>query len=295
MLNRAGRVVIVEGAPAEADSADGARIVVTGAEIAGLARLLAVVDGGSGEQCLCDGGPTILVQDVRGELIARWTLHHWSALRGLGRGDADLRDGPALTAWLAERGLTGSLEARSFQAELEAEEERRRLRWVRAAPGGLAVHYAALDVSRPSGHDRRAWTAGLRNAEARLAAAVRRAHPDGTERILALLAWAGAPVRESTGGLKWYDLTVQRHLLAEDPGLLLAALVTRPPSRAQLDGAAALFASHEWTGAHGEELPEPLRTMLVEHILADGTDPLRFRLRHGAYGVGRPAGPDAAG
>ncbi|AUY53675.1 hypothetical protein [Streptomyces sp. CB01881] len=125
--------------------------------------------------------------------------------------------------------------------------------------------------------------------EERLAALTRLRHPEATERIRALLAWAGVPAREATGGLKWYDLAVQRQLLAEGPDLVLTALVARPPSPAQLDGAAGLFSSTEWTEAHGRQLPEPLRSTLIGHIEADGTEPMRFRLRHGYYGAERTA------
>ncbi|MFI0446799.1 hypothetical protein [Actinomadura sp. 6N118] len=113
VLNRAARVVLVEGSPDQVDSADLARTVVTGADIADLAGLLAIVDGGTGDRCRCSGWPTILIHDVHDELIACWTLHHQDSIRGVGDCDADLRDGPALTAWLAERGLTGSQQAKA--------------------------------------------------------------------------------------------------------------------------------------------------------------------------------------
>jgi len=287
VLNRADRVVIAEGPPAEADSADVARIVVTGAEIAELAQVLAIVDGGTGSRCLCNGWPTIMVYDVGGELIACWTLHHQSGLRGIGDCDADLRNGPALTEWLAERGLTRSREVQAGLAVQEAAEDRRRLRWLQAAPAGLRD--AAMDVCDPPGRDLETWSGRLRNAKARLAALARHGYPDEIERIRVLLAWAGIPARESTGGLKWYDMAVQQQLLAEDPDLVLTALAARPPSPAQLDGAAELFASPEWTGAHGKQLPEPLRSMLIGHIRADGTGPMRFRMRHGYYGAERSA------
>lgn len=282
VLHRAGRVVIVEGPPEQTDSADLTRIVVTGAEIADLAQLLAIVDGGTGDRCRCRGWPTIMVHDVHGELIARWTLHHQSGLRGLGDSDADLRDGPALTEWLAKRGLTGSREAQSARATHEAEADRRRTRWIQAAPAGLSD--AATDVAHPPGRALEAWSRRLHDAKDRLATIIRRCYPDGVTRIRVLLAWAGISSRESTGGLMWYDTAVQQLLLAEDPDLILAAITTRSASPAQLDGAAQLFACLEWTTAHGKQLPEPLRSLLIAHIQADGTDAMKFRMRHGYYG-----------
>jgi hypothetical protein len=285
VLDSAERVVIVEASPVEADSADLPRLTVTGAEIGELARLLAIVDGGTGDKCRCDGWPTITVYGTQGEPIARWTLHHQSGLRGLGDCDADLRDGPALTAWLAERGLTRSRWVQEELAREEAEEERRRTGWVRAAPEGLAQ--AAADVARPPGRDYEAWSDGRQHAGDRLAALVRQHHPDSGERIRLLLAWLGVSARRSSGGLKWYDMAVLRQLLAENPGLVLAACVETPLHPAQLDGAAELFSTVEWTKAQGRNLPEPLKSLLVEHIRADGTDAMRFRVNHGYYGAER--------
>ncbi|MCX5358571.1 hypothetical protein OG864_07665 [Streptomyces sp. NBC_00124] len=285
VLNRAGHVVIVEGPRDAVDRADVARTVVSGAEIADLARLLAIVDGGTGDRCRCMGWPTIMVHDMNGELLACWALHHQSGLRGLGDCDADLRDGPALTEWLAERGLTRSREVQSELAAQEAEADRRRTRWVLAAPAGLSD--AAADVAQPPERDHMAWSRRLQEAKDRLAALSRQRYPDGIERIRVLLAWAGIPSRESTGGLQWYDMALQEQLLSEDPALVLAAAATRPSSPDRLDGAAELFGSTKWTEAHGRGLPKPLRSMLGEHIQADGTDAMRFRMSHGYYGARR--------
>ena len=132
-----------------------------------------------------------------------------------------------------------------------------------------------------------AWSRRLQEAKDRLAALSRQRYPDGIERIRVLLAWAGIPSRESTGGLQWYDMALQEQLLSEDPALVLAAAATRPSSPDRLDGAAELFGSTKWTEAHGRGLPKPLRSMLGEHIQADGTDAMRFRMSHGYYGARR--------
>ncbi|WP_314254423.1 hypothetical protein [Streptomyces sp. DSM 40907] len=279
-------MVIVEGSPGEADPAGLTRLVVTGDEIADLARHLAIVDGGTGDRCRCNGWPTIMVHGPDGE-TARWTLHHQIGLRGVGNCDADLCDGPALTEWLAQRGLTESQEVQEGLAAEEAEAEQRRMRWIRAAPAGLAG--AAADVSRPPGRDDEAWSRQLDDAEGRLAALIRQHHPDATERIRALLAWAGTCSRESGGGSTWYDIAVLRQLHDESPGLVLAALAAHPPSQAQLDGASELFCTPEWTKAHDRHLPEPQRSMLIGHIQADGTDAMRRRLSWGYYGAERTA------
>lgn len=285
VLNRAAHVLIVEGPPDQVDSTDLRRLVVTGDEIADLARHLAIVDGGTGDRCRCNGWPTIMVHGPDGELTACWTLHHQTGLRGIGSCDADLRDGPALTEWLAQRGLTGSQDVQEMLAEEEAEAEQRRMRWIQAAPAGLAD--VAADVSRPPGRDDEAWSRQLDEAEGRLAALIRQHYPDAIERNRALLAWAGVRCRESTGGSMWYDMAVLRRIHAESPDLVLTALAARPPSPAQLDGASELFCTLEWTNAHDRQLPEPQRSMLIGHIQAVGTDTMRVRLSWGYYGAER--------
>ncbi|MCX5009740.1 hypothetical protein OG765_01885 [Streptomyces sp. NBC_00555] len=287
VLNRATRVVIVEESPDKVDSTDLTRLVVTGDEIADLARHLAIMDGGTGDRCRCNGWPTIMVHGPDGELTACWTLHHQTGLRGIGNCDADLRDGPALTEWLAQRGLTRSQDVQEMLAEEEAEAEQRRMRWIQAAPAGLAD--VAADVSQPPGRDDEAWSRQLDDARDRLAARIRQHYPDAIERIRALLAWAGICSRESTGGWKWYDMAVMRQLHDESPDLVLAALAAHPPSPAQLDGASELFCTVEWTKAHDRHLPEPQRSMLIGHIQADGTDTMRRRLSWGYYGAERTA------
>ncbi|MEU2180070.1 hypothetical protein [Streptomyces thermolilacinus] len=139
---------------------------------------------------------------------------------------------------------------------------------------------------RPPGPDHWAWSRELAAARDRLGALARSRHPDRGERVRHLLAWAGASARDGAGS-KWYETAVLHLLLAEGTGPVLDACTPTPLSPAQLDGCAELFATVEWTREQGGELPEPLRTRLVEHIHADGTDAMRFRVRHGYYGAGR--------
>jgi hypothetical protein len=79
--------------------------------------------------------------------IARWSLHHQAGIRGLGTCEADLRDGPALTDWLAERGLTRSRVVQQMLAQQATEAETRRREWVKAAPPDLAQPAQAAEAA----------------------------------------------------------------------------------------------------------------------------------------------------
>jgi hypothetical protein len=164
VLANSAEVLIVEAGPDELDRVDAARVVVTGDGIAGLARVLAVVDGGTGGRCRCPGWPTIVVSDADGRELARWTVHHQRSLGGLGDSDAELRDGAALTEWLAAHGLTGSRDAQLGLAREEAAFEARRVRWVAAAPAGLdRSPRRSRAVKRTPSSDWRTWScAGCR-------------------------------------------------------------------------------------------------------------------------------------
>ncbi len=112
---------------------DAPRITVTGPEIAELTRLLAV-GGMSTTRYMGWGQPTVLVLGPGGEELARWDLHGQERLRGPENHEAWLLDGPALTTWLADRGLTGPREEQEEAARDEILREERRVQWVRAAP-----------------------------------------------------------------------------------------------------------------------------------------------------------------
>lgn len=271
-LEGAARVLIIETTPDQLDRAGAARVSISGSELADLARLLAIVDGGTGDHCRCMGWPTILVFDAAEAEIAKWTLHHQSGLRGLGSCDADLRDGPALTAWLAAHGLTGSRDVQAMVARERLESERRRTRWVAAAPPGLTEAAEACSLRQ-------------QDAEELLGALFMDRYRDALERSRLLLAWAGFPARE-TDGTPWHETAAQRMLLREDPDVVFAALDDAGP--AELDGAAELFTSFGWTKDPQARpaLPEPLVEHLIAHVSATGTDPMKFRMRHG-YGAGR--------
>lgn len=271
ILARAARIEIIETSPDELDRTDTARIAVSGPDIGDLAQRLAIVDGGTGDHCRCLGWPTILVYNAKDDQIAQWTLHHQTGIRGLGSCDAELRDAPGLTEWLAERGLTGSHEMQLFLARQRAKDEQRRAAWVLVAPPGLAA--AAESASQRED-----------GAEARLAELVKQQYPDTNERVRTLLSWAGFPARHDDG-TPWYELAPQRILLGESTESIYEALTWTPPTPAQLDGAAELFTSFEWTGSSRAEIPEWLKLQLIAHVKASGTEPMRLRMHHG-YGKG---------
>lgn len=264
ILAGAAEVLIVEAPADEAGRADAARTVVTGADIEVLAGLLAVVDDGPEDLCRCRGWPTLVVRDASGAETATWTLHHQAGIRGLGEWDVDLRDGAALTDWLAGRGLTGSRAAQEALAKYVAEDEARRAAWLRAAPADLT---AAAEAAARGGQD----------DELRLADLVAHRYPDAERRIRMLVAWAGFPARYTTtmGGTPWAELAPERMLLTEPAETVFAALTAAPLTAEQLDGATELVTTMEWTAG----LPEPLRAQLLEHVTATGTEGMLLRMR----------------
>lgn len=82
-------------------------------------------------------------------------------------------------------------------------------------------------------------------------------------------------------------------LLKERPEAVFAALASRPPAPAQLDGASELFASLDWRQQRRPAVPQPLRSLLIGYVERAGTEPMKFRMRpgHGRSTDG-PAGPE---
>ena len=270
-LTLASEVMVIDAAPGDSWPDSAARFTVAGTQVADLAQLLAIVDGGTGDVCRCLGGPTFVLRGPAGEQVAQWTLHHGRNIRAVGNCDAELRDGPGVVRWLADHGMTGPLESERRLARQAAEDEERRAEWVAAAPRGLTE--AAEAASRRE-----------EGAEGRLADAVRREYPAEEDRVRVLLAWAGFPARHASG-TPWHELGAERMLLAEPPETVFAALAARPPLPAELDGAAELFTCLDWQKEPRPAIPPPLRSLLIAHVERTGTEPMKFRMRHG-YGHG---------
>ncbi|SDT26689.1 hypothetical protein SAMN04489716_3061 [Actinoplanes derwentensis] len=269
MLAQAAEVQIIETDGYDLDSQpDAPRIAISGEEIKELGRMLAIVDGGTGDHCRCPGFPTILLRDATGRQITHWSLHHQTMLRSVGNSDAELRDGAALTDWLADRGLVRSREIQLLLARYAAEEELRRASWVEVAPPDLTAVTEAVS-RREDG------------AEEHLVDLVYRRFADPVERIRVLAGWAGFPARyeTSTGGTPWYEQAPQRMLLTEPTEAIFRALASAPLTASQLDGAAELFTALEWEA----DIPDSLKSALIAHVTATGTGPMKFRMRHG-YG-----------
>jgi hypothetical protein len=91
------------------------------------------------------------------------------------------------------------------------------------------------------------------------------------------VAWAGFPPRQASG-TPWYELAPERMLLAEPTESIFEALMSAPLTPRQLDGAAELFTSMTWTRTPRADLPGPLRSSVIAHVTATGTDPMKFRL-----------------
>jgi hypothetical protein len=62
---------------------------------------------------------------------------------------------------------------------------------------------------------------------------------------------------------------------------IYAELAATPPTPAHLDGAAELFTCFEWAGSARAAIPGGLRSQLIAHVEATGTEPMKFRMRHG--------------
>ncbi|MEV6812588.1 hypothetical protein [Micromonospora sp. NPDC051296] len=86
------------------------------------------------------------------------------------------------------------------------------------------------------------------------------------------------------GGTPWYELAPERMLLTEPTESIFNALASASMTPRQLDGAAELFTSLEWIGSQHADIPESLRSVLIAHVTTTGTDPMKFRMRHG-YGA----------
>jgi hypothetical protein len=70
-------------------------------------------------------------------------------------------------------------------------------------------------------------------------------------------------------------------LLAEPTESIFNALISASLTPGQLDGAAELFTSLEWTRSRPADIPDSLRSLLIAHVTATGTDPMKFRMRDG--------------
>jgi hypothetical protein len=97
----------------------------------------------------------------------------------------------------------------------------------------------------------------------------------------AVVTWAGFPPRQTnTDGTPWYELAPQRILLAEPTESIFNALASASLTAGQLDGAAELFTSLEWTRSRRVDIPDSLNSLPIAHVTANGTDPMKFRMRH---------------
>jgi hypothetical protein len=116
------------------------------------------------------------------------------------------------------------------------------------------------------------------------AAVMPQIYPDQATRIRTLVAWAGFAARgEDREHAGRHETAPERMVRTEPPEAILHALLSAPLTSRQLDGTAELVTSSGWA----TPLPEALRVTLIAHVTSTGSEPMKFRMRHG-YGADRP-------
>lgn len=239
-------------------------------------RVLAIDETRAMGHCMCIGDPHLeLFEPGASAPAATIGVHHGFAIRwDVWKDDAHLADGMALLRWLAAHGAPQALQ-QAEEDERRANEEQRAWESWRAAcpaslrpmldemlgaedgPNGWAVFGgagAAVDKPPP------AWFA---RAEVALTAEI----PETTSRVLALFGWFGQGGRWS--GYSPYELLPQEFLSRVPTESLIAALLARPLTPAQLSGAARHFCCVRSPDCH---LPDSLRETFLRRALATGDE-----------------------
>jgi len=209
-----GRAVLVEVRTAA--SVDGLRVLTTAGRL-------------TGDVCRCPGGPTVVLRDVAGEILAGASIHGFGTVswdRSRWRNDLAVEDPAGLHLFLAEHGVADQLAAflAPLADRLDLHEGRPQFR-----PAGPAGHRylatrAVPDVLRPVLVAMTGQQAGdladarVEEIRRRLAAAM----PSPVEQARALLSWLG---RLSTPAeALWGEGALVRRLLAHlSPAEIAAA------------------------------------------------------------------------
>jgi hypothetical protein len=236
-----------------------------------LAGALQVFDGPMGH-CMCAGDPHLWLFEPGSEQpAATLGVHHGTGLRWDGWGsDAELCDGYALLAWLAEHGAPEALREVEEDAQRGVDHAEQRARWGEACPASLQPRLAHMigedsfeGFFLPPPGERPGW---LDAAEACLTGEL----PAVEERVRALLTWYGT-VQAWTGFASHEELPLL-FLRAYSTQQVVAALAGVELTGPLVDGAARLLAAAP--AADREAIPDALAATLVGYAFSAG-DPFR--------------------
>ncbi len=216
------------------------------ADLAELRNLLRI--GQSGRHCMCYGDHGIEVSGPEG-VRATLGLHHGSSIRWDPEwaSDAALVDGHRLLEWLAARGVEGPL--RNLEADRRRQEEAAKAaeRWRRGAPPCLAAIWDELSPRADAGFamfmpDGGGGASGRKTPPyvSRALGALKDAHPDERDQILALLGWLGAGAGPWSG-FPGYEAVAETLLSQYRPASVVAAVEAGEASPLQLRGAARIL------------------------------------------------------
>lgn len=266
LLAHVDRVRVTDGGMSDDKPLGEVLLDVSGAEhVRALVDALRIVeDPKTFGHCMClgDGALELFAGSHR---LATLGLHHGIAIRwGAWKHDAKLREVDPLLEWFTARGVHGPRER--FDAAREAARQRQRAAelWFEAMPRSLRPFW-------PERHDY-----GTK-ADPELAAALAEEFPDLILRAAVLFEWFGCGSGPWTG-YPSYESTPEL-LLLELPLESLVEAASEANDKA-LEGAARLFAGHSINRRHpgaSAALPEPLRRVMLERVLASGHEDNRSR------------------
>jgi hypothetical protein len=254
--------------------------------LAGVREALRIREGGPAFRCMCRGD--LAIELFRGrKALPAIGLHHGASIRLEDWGsDAELADGRAFFAWLADHGAPGFLEAYEQSLALQKEAEAIRSKWLQAAPPEARefIENIAPEALPPS-QERSACEPVMRALEA--------AYPEALDRIARLFAWYGS------GSGPWSGYPSYEHvadlLLAQhdfhDVISAVAAGLDRPEAET---GAARFIAIHARTRAERSlvsRIPEATRATLTARANETGIADNIERLARALNPPARPAAP----
>lgn len=219
--------------------------------------------------CMCLGDQTL--QLYAGETVtATIGVHHGSSIRWEAwKHDALLQNGRQLLTWLADRGVTGPLQAFEEDRRRSEEDHRAAAKWREAMPTGLLPFWGQMQVPAVT-HD-----------VAPLLRALEAAYPDPETRVLELFRWYGSGMGRWSG-FPVYEIVAEELLLTFPTQQLVAALTRHSLTSAHLEGAARYFAGYYFgkhKGRERREIPPELKSRLLAHSLVTSDEDKAHRAK----------------